>query len=486
VNAGLFRTIGSPLLAGLVKVGTSQIAARVYNDMASFFFVLLLALAGAPLAMTMKKPARIFEYPFFMAFAFAAFIVPQALALIRFPGFVEDGSVTAVLIMACFCLISCFLGYQLAPSAVMLNLTSRPIDMNRLFRAGILFIALGYTMINALSTTEAQYSAETGGLTGTATILLFFQLLAYPGFAIALFCALRRPSFTTIAVSIVGVFPLLRDAMVGRRENSTILILTIVMSFFYERHVMPSRLAIAGMLVFSMLAIPATAEYREYANQSNWDAVRQMDLVGGFKRFVSEESTLELRNGAAVIESTRQTGNYQFGKAYWNHIVFRFVPAQLVSMEFKQSLMFDVWDVARASGTETGIQFSRGSTITGMADTFLQFGWLGCLFFAFMGVLFKGMWQASLASNALFARLMYVMTFTSGMRAVTHWTLDFLPGLLYFGIFLGLAGVYAAVPRQRLVGKARPRRVASVGRSQTFANVGRPPISQGSSIRVQP
>ena len=60
-----------------------------------------------------------------------------------------------------------------------------------------------------------------------------------------------------------------------------------------------------------------------------------MDLVGGFKRFVSEESTLELRNGAAVIESTRQTGNYEFGKGYWNTIVFRFVPAQISRRGFQ-------------------------------------------------------------------------------------------------------------------------------------------------------
>ena len=113
--------------------------------------------------------------------------------------------------------------------------------------------------------------------------------------------------------------------------------------------------------------------------------------------------------------------------------------------------MFDVFDVGKTGGSETGIMFSRGSTITGMADTFMQFGWFGCLFFAFMGVLFKGMWAASLAPDAHFARLMYIMTITSGMRAVTHWTADFLPGLIFFGIFLGAAGIYAGVPRNRLV-----------------------------------
>src|SRR5437879_3014099 len=96
------------------------------------FFIILLVLVAVPLAMTLKRPARIFEYPFFMAFAFAAYIVPQAFSLIRFPGVVEEKSVTAVLLMSCLCLVACFLGYQLAPSAVMQRWTSRPIDINRL------------------------------------------------------------------------------------------------------------------------------------------------------------------------------------------------------------------------------------------------------------------------------------------------------------------------------------------------------------------
>jgi uncharacterized membrane protein len=81
-----------------------------------------------------------------------------------------------------------------------------------------------------------------------------------------------------------------------------------------------------------------------------------------------------------------------------------------------------------------------------MGDTFEQFGWLGCVFFAIMGVLFKGIWQASLEKDALFARVLYVLSITSGMRAVTHWTMDFLPGLIYFAVFLGIARFYAGAP----------------------------------------
>lgn len=48
--------------------------------------------------------------------------------------------------------------------------------------------------------------------------------------------------------------------------------------------------------------------------------------------------------------------------------------------------------------------------------------------------------------NATLPQLLYIMVCPSAMRAVTHWTLDFLPGLLYSALFLGLAAWYAHRP----------------------------------------
>jgi hypothetical protein len=412
------------------------------------YLVILVALAGVPLAMTIQRPVRIFEYPFFMAFAFAVFIVPQAFSLIRFSGDVEDSSVDAVLLMSCLCLTACFVGYRLPLGSMTMRWTTRAVDLKRLFQVGLVFIAISYAAGSLLSITDVQY-ADRGGMTGSATIILFFYELAYPGFAIALFCWFRRRSVARLAAVIAGTIPMLFSLAAGRRENAAMLVLTIAMAFFYERRTQPPRLAIVAILVFSMLAIPSTGQYREYAVDSNWVGALQIDLVGNFQHFLSGDAILELRNGAAVIESTSKTGHYDYGAAYWNQLVFRYVPAQLLGSDFKQALMLDSWDLTRNSATETGIPLPRGSTITGMGDTFQQFGWFGCVFFALMAVPFKSLWKASLAKEAIFARLLYVLTLTSGMRAVTHWTVDFLPGFLYVIIFLGAAALYANVPAAR-------------------------------------
>jgi hypothetical protein len=224
--------------------------------------------------------------------------------------------------------------------------------------------------------------------------------------------------------------------------------LILLVALYYERRWLLTAWLFPIGIFFAALIIPATGTYRMNVEAGAWQAVRQVDLIGNFKRFLTEESTLELRNGAAIIEHTRATGEYEYGAGYWNHLVFRYVPAQILGAEFKNSLR--IGTEKQITAGESGLEYEAptGSTVTGVGDCFQQFGWVGWLFFAFMAVIFRSLWVAAARPEAVFARLLYVLSLTSAMRAVTHWTLDFLPGLLYNLIFLGLAVLYAAAPRQ--------------------------------------
>ena len=104
-----------------------------------------------------------------------------------------------------------------------------------------------------------------------------------------------------------------------------------------------------------------------------------------------------------------------------------------------------------------GFEISIGTTVTGMGDSFQQFGYFGCLFFALLAVVYRSLWLASLLPNTAFAQLLYIQTATSGMRAVTHQTVDYLPGLIYNLIFIGLVALYSLqrpdhLPSQQLDG----------------------------------
>ena len=412
-----------------------------------FYFWVLVILVGITLGMTLFKPEKIYEYPYFMAAAFAVFIVPQAISLIRFPGGAQEEWIANLLLMCCLCFAMCWVGYQRPPLRSLQNKLGQPVNLDRLFQGGLVFIAISFFFNFLIS---GMTEEETGGSvwTGKVTIYGFFAGLIYPAFAICFSTALRTNRLLPwIATAIAAIVPMQTTVLGGRREPTVLFVMTLALTLYYQRGIKPPRLTIIFSVLFAMLIIPATGTYRGLAAQRDWEGVRQMDLVGNFQRYLNEESILELRNAAFIIEATRRSHDYEYGAGYWDQLVFRFVPAQLLGKGFKDSLMFRPSDERTLNElSQMGYEVPGGSTITGMADSFQQLGWFGCLFFAAMGLLFKTLFRASQQSDAIFAQLFYILIATSAMRAVTHQTLDFLPGMVYYAIFLGLLFLYAREP----------------------------------------
>lgn len=406
-----------------------------------------MSLVLASLTMVMLQPARIFEYPYFMAATFGGFILPQGISLLRFPGDAPAEAVTMVMLTSCLCLGACWLGYLLPVNRLIAYHTSRPVNHQRLFDVGVVFVLIAYFFNYKIS--QMSYE-ETGGSmwTGRVTIYGFFASLVLPGFAIALRTALMDGGVGAWVTAFAAAVLPLKDAIYdGRRENTALFVLTVALCIFFDRKKTPPRLAIAGVILAATLVIPSTGVYRGAVADEGIKAATKIDYVQNFKEFVNDESILELRNAAMVIDSTWQTGNYEWGKAYWDQLVFRFVPAQFVGAELKDRLMFvSVEDRLSGEVRNSNYIASRGSTVTGMGDSFQQFGWFGCLFFALMAVVFRSLWSAAQQKQAMFAQLFYIQITTSGMRALTHQTLDFLPALVYNGVFLGLAFWYAHEP----------------------------------------
>jgi hypothetical protein len=408
-----------------------------------YFWVFALTLIGM-LLRGVASPERMYEYPYFMAAAFAVFILPQAISLLRFPGIVRHEDIEAVLLMSVLCLGMCLIGYRLPASFWLLAHTSVRVSSNRLLQGGIIFIVCGSVFAYLISQMSPE---ETGGSmwTGKVTILDFFAKLVYPGFSICLAIALQRGGTIPWACTILGaLIPIQTVIFAGRRELAVVFALTLGLALFFQRRFIPPRSLVLGALVFAMLAIPTTGAYRRAMSAGSFADVREIDLLENFDRLLNEESILELRNAAMIMGAISHLGMYEYGTGYWDQLVFRFVPAQLIGSEMKEKLMFRTVDQHLDDELAgIGFQISTGSTVTGMGDSFQQLGYFGCLFFALMAVVYRSLWQASLHPNALFAQLLYILSMTSAMRAITHQTLDFLPGFLYNVIFLGALMWYA-------------------------------------------
>jgi len=410
------------------------------------------------LAKAFLRPQRFLEFPYFMAATFAVFIFPQVISLKRFPGATPLESLTPVMVMTNLCLAGCYLGYLLPPNRWIAKHGSTPVYLNRLFHAGVAFILVSFFFDHLIGGLSEEARGGTTW-TGKVTIYHFFSQLVYPGLAISLLTAITHRSFIAWAFTFLAmVVPLKSIFLAGRREGAALFVLTIALTLYYHRRQVPPRALIAAALGFAMIFIPATGTFRGALSTGGFEAVRQLRLVENFKRFLNEESVLELRNAAVLIYVTSTRGDYDYGTAYWDQLVFRFIPAQLIGKDLKDKLMFDNTG-GDAGGeddeTEIGIRsFKRikGSTVTGIGDSFKQFGYLGFLFFVLMAILFRSLWVTSLQPGAFFAKLLYIQTSIGAMRAVTHQTVDFPPSVIYNTVFLGLAVLYARMPRKQGLG----------------------------------
>jgi len=245
--------------------------------------------------------------------------------------------------------------------------------------------------------------------------------------------------------AIAAWIPLQAAIFYGRREPTALFLISLGMSLFFLKGQKAPRWVVISSIIGAMFVIPAIGEYRKTAAESPIEAWRRLDVLEQFNEYFDVNATSEVKNATVLIAATRQSGDYQWGAGYWNRIVFRFIPAQFLGENFKNSLM--IGDAQRDIGDfvedELGYRIPPGSTVTGLGDSFNQFDYFGCLFFAAMAYLFKNLWTAARRPNGTVAQILYIQTTTSAMRALTHQTIDFLPGFIYSALFIALVAWYA-------------------------------------------
>src|ERR1043166_1996526 len=416
------------------------------------YFIPFVVACGLLFGASLVRPRLIYEFPYFMAGTFIAFVLPQAYA----PYPKEGGGVylESTLLMCCLCLAACWFGYLPRAHAGFLQKLNVPVSTSRFLHGGIVLVLVGYYFTYKFGTLPEDDISTS--LTGIGTIYLFFGGLAYPGFAICFYCALKTRSVFAWAMSAVAAWiPFQAAIFYGRREPTALFLISLGMSLFFLRGRQAPRLLVFGAVLGAMLIIPAVGEYRKTAAQDPIEAWNQLDVVQEFNSYFDVNAVSETKNATLLIAATRESGAYEWGAGYWNRLVFRFVPAQFLGESFKNSLMIGHQQRDFGDFFEDVLDYRMppGSTVTGLGDAFNQFNYFGCLFFAAMAYLFKNLWVAARQPNGTVAQILYIQTTTSAMRALTHETIDFLPGLIYSALFVALVAFYA---RKRAVTIGKP------------------------------
>ncbi|MBW4545034.1 MAG: hypothetical protein KME25_11390 [Symplocastrum torsivum CPER-KK1] len=373
---------------------------------------------------------------------FVSFILPQAIALINKPGPVSQEALERVFLMSCLCAAMCWFGYQLPPSRNLIKKLDLAIDTKKLFQGGIVFVLIGYVSY-FLIMRQPEAARENTQWTGIITIYAFFSTLIYPGLTILLSSTLRHPTISKlILTAFAAALPLHTIILYGRREPTATFILTIGLSLYFIRKLVPPRWLVISFVVIALFAIPLTGTYRAIAKTGDWSQLQEIQPLETLENFVKNQEILELKNAALLMDAAVRTNQYGYGIEYWNSLIFRFVPAQLVGANFKKLLQIELanYDLE----TLYRYKMTTGITITGIGDAFTQFDYMGCLFFFCLAWFFKTLWFSANYKNSITSQIFYVSLFSPSMLSVTHGTVGFIPDFVFNLIFLSLVIIYAS------------------------------------------
>ncbi|MGL5033788.1 MAG: hypothetical protein ACRC6M_08305, partial [Microcystaceae cyanobacterium] len=381
---------------------------------------------------------RLYQYPFFMASIFLAFILPQAIALVNNPYYMTPTALERVLLYSALCVAMCWLGYQIKPDRQWLQFFNTPISEKKLFNAGIVLLGIGYLCRFLLARTEIQ-TTKVGTWTGTATILDFFGGVIFIAFPIFLIHALKNPIFTNFTVAAIAALPILETILVsGRRQNTMTFIIAIGLSLFFVKRYIPPRWFMVTIIGIGAYIIPTVGRLRGRF----WDLIIAGDWQGILNNSqvsldqITEGKILELRNAALLMDASVNANEYTYGANFWNGIIFGYVPGQLVGYNVKQALQMNLPGFNLK--TLYGYDLPTGTTVTGIGDSFVAFGYFGCLLFAAIAFLFRNLWTSSFYNQSLISSLFYLSLVDSAMIGVTHGLSRFLNELIFKSIVIFL------------------------------------------------
>ena len=409
-----------------------------------FSFCLLCASCLCLTFWGMRKPERIYQYPFLVAAIFIAFLMPQAFSLTQNLGVVSAASVESMLIVCCLCLWMSLLFYRIRPNPKIIKRLNRPSDDKKLFQAGMAFACISFAsslLLSRISITTNVY----GNWTGPATILYFFGNLRYIALAIFLNSFLRKPSIQRFFWVMVGLVPTLETVLLYGRRTPTFTLLALVgLSLLFVKRVTPPRFLVVIFIFLAAFLIPVIGTQRgDFWNAFLSGTLEPSSILEGLDRILLKGDVLELRNGTMLLEAADKLKKFGLGSGLWNDIVFQYVPGQLVGYDLKQSLQAN-WGVSSEDLLQVfGIVFSPGSTKTGVGESYAEFGYLGCLVFGAIAYLYRHVWIAAFYLDNKISQVLYAGLLSPAMVGVTHGIGRFLQDAIFQMVFVGLAAKYA-------------------------------------------
>ncbi|MFA0512879.1 hypothetical protein [Vibrio breoganii] len=378
----------------------------------------------------------IYQAPFWFTLISLGWFFPQAVGGLNKVDIYPNNAYILGMIFATLCNISFYLGWYFSyhkkhNSNVLMDLQ---FDDYGLYRVGATLCLIGfYFQWKLWSLPEEILTSSTWS--GIAVQYVFFSQVFKYGFLILWICYLRRGKWLSIEylILILPCLLLILDAAIfrGRRAEMMNLVSYLIVGLWLVRGIKVPRLILVLLLGLGIIFINSIGVYRSIMKNENLTTVQKFeqainaDYLSANKAS-TRESGFEFDNYIYTRSAVGEDFDFDYGVFHWNRFVFNYIPAQLVGNDIKQSFMIDgLVDIQKKTIEKYGHSFNTGSTITGYADSFVSFGWLGFVKFLIAGLM-SGWLSRHAQNNSFIGQLLFLFMLNYIMHVVTHNTNEFL------------------------------------------------------------
>jgi hypothetical protein len=404
--------------------------------MAILFIILILELFFIILSGFLKKPKYI-ELPFLTAVAFFGYLLPQFFSLAN-DEFISKDGLTKTTLFAILCILLIYCGYYLKkrPSKVFPQIV---LSDKKLITSSAILIAVGSFFFHLVTKMAPDFYLEYGGQwSGKITIYVFFSSLLSVGFVIALLLYYKKPTFFNLfLISVSSILYLERIIIEGRRTYLLELGIFFLMARWFQRKAIPSRLLISIFILLGILIVNSIGDYRSVMleeDKSTWtgagvEEILNINYLENLEKSFTQNAP-DLTNAVDIIEN--MGNNFDFGAAFYNDFIYRFVPGQIFGAKFKEDLLFNISYGKYAE--KSGVQ-ATGTTRTGLAVAYHSFWYLGALIFFIIGYNYSR-WYKLAESGNLVAQIYSILLLYPALLALPFSPSNYFISFASLSIFL--------------------------------------------------
>jgi oligosaccharide repeat unit polymerase len=243
---------------------------------------------------------------------------------------------------------------------------------------------------NAFSEANARGWSEFGFVREAMYLMIVAQLLLLSpqGFD------LRNKTWW--AAVVLFTLPYVLQGLLGAQRGPTFLITaTLAISWFLGRRSRPPLLLVLGggiALGFLMLFL--------MTNRSQIHLGSDFEVKTDVSDFFAASPANEYVFGVGAVATTRQTGQFYWGKRYLAQILVRPIPRQLWATKYED---FGIAEIERNAGagvdgmsTVMGWEAMTGAAATMVADVWIEFSWLCIPFLGVLGWIYGYIWRRAI------------------------------------------------------------------------------------------